>query len=76
MHRATEKNLENLVKVGEELLKKPVSRMNFENGVVEPVENAGTNMEALKRCICISISFLLVKHLITKMQNTHNSFGV
>ncbi|TYH17733.1 hypothetical protein ES288_A05G214200v1 [Gossypium darwinii] len=33
---ATKENLENLVKVGEELLKKPVSRVNLENGQFEP----------------------------------------
>ncbi|XWS21155.1 hypothetical protein CRYUN_Cryun30bG0031100 [Craigia yunnanensis] len=45
---STEENLENLVKVGEELLKKPVSRVNLENGKFEPV-NQGTNEEALIR---------------------------
>lgn len=45
---ATEENLENLVKVGENLLKKPVSRVNLMNGAFEPV-NRGTNEEALKR---------------------------
>ena len=43
---STKENLENLVKVGEELLKKPVSRVNLENGKFEPV-NEGTNEEAL-----------------------------
>ncbi|CDP01333.1 unnamed protein product [Coffea canephora] len=45
---ATKENLENLVKVGENLLKKPVSRVNLKNGVFESV-NRGTNEEALKR---------------------------
>ncbi|CDP01337.1 unnamed protein product [Coffea canephora] len=45
---ATEENLQNLVKVGENLLKKPVSRINLETGVFEPL-NKGTNEEALKR---------------------------
>ncbi|KAL2499709.1 Patatin-like protein 1 [Abeliophyllum distichum] len=49
MDKATENNLENLVKVGEELLNKPISRMNWETGVIEPVDNGGTNMEGLKR---------------------------
>ncbi|CAN6466724.1 unnamed protein product [Victoria cruziana] len=43
---ATEENLANLVKVGEELLKKPVSRVNLETGLFEPVDE-GTNEEAL-----------------------------
>ncbi|XP_019055379.1 PREDICTED: patatin-like protein 2 [Nelumbo nucifera] len=46
---ATKKNLENLVKVGEELLKKPVSRINLETGLSEPVANGGINEEALKK---------------------------
>ena len=46
---ATEKNLENLVKVGEQLLKKTVARINVETGLYEPVQNGGTNEEALKR---------------------------
>lgn len=43
---ATKKNLKNLVKVGKELLKKPVSRVNLETGVYEPVDKL-TNEEAL-----------------------------
>ncbi|KAJ6404856.1 hypothetical protein OIU84_012933 [Salix udensis] len=43
---ATKENLENLVKVGEELLKKPVSRVNLETGVYEPIDKL-TNEEAL-----------------------------
>lgn len=47
---ATEKNLKNLVQVGEKLLKKPVSMVNLCTGDFEPV-NQGTNEEALKRCV-------------------------
>lgn len=43
---ATKENLENLVKVGEGLLKKPVSRVNLDTGVYEPA-NKLTNQEAL-----------------------------
>lgn len=45
---ATTKNLKKLVKVGERLLKKPVSRVNLETGIYEP-SNQGTNKEALMR---------------------------
>ena len=41
--------MENLVKIGEGLLKKPVSRVNLETGIYESVENEGTNEEALKK---------------------------
>ncbi|KAK1267572.1 hypothetical protein QJS04_geneDACA000297 [Acorus gramineus] len=44
---ATMKNLKELVRVGEDLLKKPVSRVNLDTGVYEPVEGEGTNEEAL-----------------------------
>ncbi|KAL9241557.1 hypothetical protein vseg_015659 [Gypsophila vaccaria] len=49
MDAATKKNLENLVKVGEALLKKPVCRVNHETGNDDPIENAGTNADALIR---------------------------
>lgn len=44
---ATTENLENLVKVGEALLEKPVSRVNINTGVYQPLQNGGTNKEAL-----------------------------
>ncbi|KAL4196944.1 hypothetical protein AMTRI_Chr04g185650 [Amborella trichopoda] len=46
---ATEKNLKELVKVGKELLQKPVSRVNLETGKFEAVPNEGTNEQALIR---------------------------
>ncbi|KOM45036.1 hypothetical protein LR48_Vigan06g034200 [Vigna angularis] len=46
---ATKENLDNLVKVGEELLKKAVTRVNLDTGHYEPVPDQGTNADALKR---------------------------
>lgn len=46
---ATKNNLEDLVKVGEKLLKKPVSRVNVESGIFQPFNNDETNEEALIR---------------------------
>ncbi|KAI0495269.1 hypothetical protein KFK09_025419 [Dendrobium nobile] len=46
---STKENLEGLVKIGNNLLKKPVSRVNIETGRYEPVEGEGTNEEALIR---------------------------
>ncbi len=40
-------NLQRLVKIGKELLKKPVSRMNLDTGRFEEIEGEGTNEEAL-----------------------------
>ncbi|KAK2994428.1 hypothetical protein RJ640_001244 [Escallonia rubra] len=45
---ATKENLQDLVKVGEGLLRKPVSRVNMETGKVEPAGHE-TNEEALIR---------------------------
>ncbi|XP_052189843.1 patatin-like protein 2 [Diospyros lotus] len=45
---ATEENLKDLVEVGEKLLKKPVSRVNLENGAFEPCLEI-TNEQALVR---------------------------
>ncbi|CAI0553696.1 unnamed protein product [Linum tenue] len=56
---ATEENLNNLVKVGENLLKGPVTRKNLDTGRYEPVENGGTNEEALQRFRANSHVFLL-----------------
>nr|GMD94544.1 patatin-like protein 2 [Ipomoea batatas] len=46
---STKENLEKLVEIGEKLLKKPVSRVNLETGVSEPIAHSGTNEDALKR---------------------------
>ncbi|KAM7510378.1 hypothetical protein LguiB_009253 [Lonicera macranthoides] len=46
---ATMENLENLVEVGEALLEKPVSRVNMNTGLYQPLQNGGTNKEALKK---------------------------
>ncbi|MED6107081.1 hypothetical protein PIB30_010802 [Stylosanthes scabra] len=46
---ATEKNLNDLVKVGEASLKKPISKVNFTTGLYESANHHETNEEALKR---------------------------
>ncbi|XP_047966916.1 patatin-like protein 2 [Salvia hispanica] len=46
---ATEENLKRLVAIGERLLNGPVSRVDLISGLTEPVNNGGTNAEALKR---------------------------
>ena len=51
---ATTKNLDDLVKAGETLLKKPVSRVNLDTGIFE-VANHETNEEALTRYIYIKL---------------------
>ncbi|XP_038900438.1 patatin-like protein 2 [Benincasa hispida] len=44
---ATKQNLLKLVEVGENLLKKPLSRVNLESGKFEPLDGQGTNAKAL-----------------------------
>ncbi|KAL2538092.1 Patatin-like protein 2 [Forsythia ovata] len=46
---ATKENLNKLVEIGQSLLKKPVSRVNLDSGLFEPIENSGTNEDALKK---------------------------
>ncbi|KVH92550.1 Acyl transferase/acyl hydrolase/lysophospholipase [Cynara cardunculus var. scolymus] len=56
---ATEKNLNDLVEVGKKLLDGPVSRVNSDTGVVEPVPNGGKNREILKRYNSVIKSHLI-----------------
>ncbi|XP_062105224.1 patatin-like protein 2 [Humulus lupulus] len=46
---ATKENLNNLVGIGEKLLKKPVSMVNLETGIYSPKHGTTTNGEALTR---------------------------
>ncbi|KAL6577536.1 hypothetical protein OROMI_009864 [Orobanche minor] len=46
---ATKDNLERLVTVGQRLLGCPLSRINLDSGLTEPVKNGGTNEDAVKR---------------------------
>jgi hypothetical protein len=46
---ATKENMEVLIGIGRDLLKKPVSRVNIETGEYVPVDGEGTNEEALER---------------------------
>ncbi|XP_051137531.1 patatin-like protein 2 isoform X2 [Andrographis paniculata] len=46
---STKENLNDLVRIGEELLKAPVSRINLQNGNYEPIVDGGTNQEALRK---------------------------
>lgn len=48
---ATKENLDNLLKIGRELLKKPASRVDPETGLFEPIPDMGTNADALTRFI-------------------------
>ncbi|KAL8045604.1 hypothetical protein ABFX02_08G125000 [Erythranthe guttata] len=50
---ATKKNLKNLVKVGEDLLKKPTSRLDLRTGKYVTSTDQGTNEEALIRLAAI-----------------------
>ncbi|PKU69498.1 Patatin-08 [Dendrobium catenatum] len=47
MDISTEKNLKELVKIGEKLIEKLLSRVNIDTGVYEPVKCGGNNKQAL-----------------------------
>ena len=49
MDNSSNENLLKLVQIGNDLLKKPVSRVNLENGNIEPLLNGGSNEEELFR---------------------------
>ncbi|KAF4352793.1 hypothetical protein F8388_026335 [Cannabis sativa] len=49
MDVATNENMNNLIKVGEALLKKPVTTVNLETGSCEPCHHGVTNEEAIRR---------------------------
>ncbi|KAI4316725.1 hypothetical protein L6164_024677 [Bauhinia variegata] len=63
---ATKMNLNDLVAIGEQLLKKPVSRVNLDTGIHEPA-NHETNEEALKR-----FARLLSEERKSRKSPTHN----
>ncbi|TVU31244.1 hypothetical protein EJB05_22925 [Eragrostis curvula] len=44
---ATKANMQELIGIGQELLKKPVARVNIDNGMYEEATGEGTNEEAL-----------------------------
>jgi hypothetical protein len=76
---STKQNLDKLVFIGERLLKKPVSRVNMETGLSEPIPNGGTNEEALKKygrthtctITCHYILFIIT-HLIINIYHGTN----
>ncbi|KAJ4753346.1 Patatin [Rhynchospora pubera] len=49
LDNSTQKNLKDLIQIGEDLLKKPVGQVNVETGVYGPVDGKGTNEEALAK---------------------------
>lgn len=49
MDIATTENMEKLVQIGNDLLKKPISRVNLETGRYEQVVGEGTNEAAIVR---------------------------
>ncbi|KAJ0041551.1 hypothetical protein Pint_28076 [Pistacia integerrima] len=63
--KATKKNMQELVKIGDRLLKKPVSRMNLDSGILEPVDNGGNNEQVLT----IQLIALTEKNTYTSTQN-------
>ncbi|KAI3898006.1 hypothetical protein MKX03_027541 [Papaver bracteatum] len=50
---STKKNMQKLIKIGQDLLKKTMCRVNLETGISEQIEGACTNEEALIRFVKI-----------------------
>ncbi|XP_055834003.1 patatin-like protein 2 isoform X1 [Solanum dulcamara] len=73
---ATKENLERLVEIGENLLKKPLSRVNLETGLTEPIPKGGTNEEALKRYIIIILSSEIIRLIFLLHANKHSLGGL
>ncbi|RZC54760.1 hypothetical protein C5167_013612 [Papaver somniferum] len=48
---STKKNMQKLIQIGQDLLKKTMCRVNLENGISEEIEGACTNEEALIRFV-------------------------
>ncbi|KAF3320785.1 patatin-like protein 2 [Carex littledalei] len=46
---STQKNLQDLIKVGKDLLKSPVAEVNVATGIYQPADHHETNEEALKK---------------------------
>ncbi|KAF9600340.1 hypothetical protein IFM89_007058 [Coptis chinensis] len=46
---STKENMQDLIKIGKDLLMKPLSRVNLETGTYEEVKREGTNAKALIR---------------------------
>lgn len=46
---SNEENLQNLEKIANELLQKPVAAVNLETGLYEPIEEADTYEEAITK---------------------------
>lgn len=65
MDVATTKNLDDLVKVGQKLLRKPVARVNLETGIFEPSDSE-TNEQAIRRCVCVVFIYTELGLLILK----------
>jgi hypothetical protein len=47
MDDSSTKNMQKLVQIGNDLLNKPVSRVNIETGLFEEIPGAGTNADML-----------------------------
>ncbi|CAL5383684.1 unnamed protein product [Camellia sinensis] len=71
---STKENMDRLVEIGDNLLKKPVSRVNLETGLSEPVKNGGTNEEALKKFAKILSNERRLREL--KSPHTNKGFGI
>ncbi|XP_021729610.1 patatin-like protein 2 isoform X2 [Chenopodium quinoa] len=71
---STKENLGNLVKAGEELLKKPVSNVNLATGVSEPISRH-TNEEILKRLAEVLSKERRLRYIRSPQGNGRANYG-
>lgn len=74
-------NMKKLVEIGKNLLKKTVSRINLQTGLLEPCQHRGSNEEALKRYIQnsllnITIHLLDILYSKSNIKNLFNLLGI
>ncbi|KAL8467487.1 hypothetical protein ACS0TY_030939 [Phlomoides rotata] len=71
----TNQNLNELVKIGENLLERPVSRVNLQTGISEPVPDGGTNHDALiKRALKYNTELQMVTTQNIRRATSKRSF--
>ena len=64
LDNSTKENMENLMRIGQELLKKPASRVDPETGLLDAIPNMGTNADVITRFQFIFLEKLFLFLLI------------
>lgn len=76
LDNATAMNLENLEKVGQNLLKQPVYSMNVTTFQPEEEKEWGTNAKALKRCVNYILLFVIWNKIVYMDESLAIVYGI